>query len=184
MAEHNLTTPLSDDDVAKLKAGDSVRITGIIYGARDAAHKRMVEALERGEDLPIDLKGAVIYYAGPAPAKPGQPIGSAGPTTSYRMDAYAPKLLDLGLKGMIGKGNRGKEVIESCIKNKAVYMAATGGAGALIAKSIKKVTTVDYEDLGPEALRMYEVVDFPAIVVNDIYGNDLYEEGRKKYAVD
>lgn len=173
-----LTTPLKDEDIAKLKAGDAVSITGVIYTARDAAHARLVKLLEEGKELPFDVKGQIIYYVGPTPAKPGQAIGSAGPTTSYRMDAYAPTLLDQGLKGMIGKGARGKEVRDSMLKNKAVYFAAVGGAAALIAKSVKSSEIIAYEDLGAEAVRRLEVVDFPAIVIDDIEGNDLYEIAR------
>ena len=181
MAMKKITTPLTDESVKALKAGDSVLITGIIYTGRDAAHKRLVETLQKGEQLPVDLKGQIIYYVGPTPAKPGNPIGSAGPTTSYRMDPYAPILIAKGLKGMIGKGSRGREVIDAMKKYRAVYFGATGGAGALISKRIKKSEVVAYEDLGPEAIRRIEVEDFPVIVVNDIYGNDLYEEGKKKY---
>jgi fumarate hydratase subunit beta len=177
-----LKTPLTDADVEKLKIGDKVLITGVIYTGRDAAHKRLFDLLMAGKPLPLDLKGQVIYYVGPAPAKPGQPIGSAGPTTSGRMDAYSPKLMEIGLKGMIGKGMRKKEVIEAMKKYKAVYFAATGGAGALLAKAIKKSQPVAYEDLGPEAINRLEVVDFPVTVVNDCKGNDLYQEGMKKYA--
>jgi fumarate hydratase subunit beta len=181
MAEINLKTPLTDRDVEKLKIGDKVLLTGIIYTARDAAHKRLFDLIQAGKDLPLDIRGQVIYYVGPAPAKPGKPIGSAGPTTSYRMDAYAPKLMELGLKGMIGKGNRSAEVVAAMKKNKAVYFGATGGAGALLARSIKKAETVAYEDLGPEAIQCLEVEDFPVVVINDTKGNDLYVEGAKKY---
>lgn len=177
-----ITIPLTDEVIAKLRAGDKVTITGIIYVGRDAAHKRMIEALDKGEPLPFDLRGQIIYYMGPAPAKPGQPIGSAGPTTSYRMDPYAPRLLAEGLKGMIGKGNRSPQVREAMQKYKAVYFAVVGGAAALMAKRIKSAQVIAYEDLGPEALRRLEVEDFPAIVVNDIYGGDAYEEGKAKYA--
>ena len=177
-----LKTPLSDADVEKLKAGDKVLLNGVIYTGRDAAHKRLFDLLQGGKPLPVDLKGQVIYYVGPAPAKPGQVIGSAGPTTSGRMDAYSPKLMEMGLKGMIGKGMRKKEVVEAMKKHKAVYFAATGGAGALLAKAIKKAQVVAYEDLGPEAINRLEVEDFPVIVVNDTKGNDLYEEGMRKYA--
>ena len=177
-----LKTPLSDADVEKLKAGDKVLLNGVIYTGRDAAHKRLYDLLMEGKPLPIDVKGQVIYYVGPAPAKPGQVIGSAGPTTSGRMDAYSPKLIELGLKGLIGKGMRKKEVVEAMKKYKAVYFAATGGAGALLAKAIKKAQVVAYEDLGPEAINRLEVEDFPVIVVNDTKGNDLYEEGMRKYA--
>ena len=177
-----LKTPLTDGDVEKLKAGDKVLITGVIYTGRDAAHKRLTDLLKEGKPLPVDLKGQIIYYVGPAPAKPGHSIGSAGPTTSGRMDAYSPKLMEIGLKGMIGKGMRKKEVIEAMMKYKAVYLAATGGAGALLAKSVKKAQIVAYEDLGPEAINRLEVVDFPAIVVNDTKGNDLYQQGMAQYA--
>ena len=177
-----LTTPLSDEDVEKLNIGDKVYLNGTIYTGRDAAHKRLVDLVKEGKELPFDVKGQVIYYVGPAPAKPGKPIGSAGPTTSYRMDAYAPTLMELGMKGMIGKGNRAPEVIEAMKKHKAVYFGATGGAGALIAKSIKKAEIIAYEDLGPEAIRKLEVENFPVVVVNDTKGNDLYVEGAKKYS--
>ena len=177
-----LKTPLSDADVENLKAGDKVLITGVIYTGRDAAHKRLTDLLKEGKPLPVDLKGQIIYYVGPAPAKPGHAIGSAGPTTSGRMDAYSPKLMEIGLKGMIGKGLRKKEVIEAMKKYKAVYLAATGGAGALLAKSVKKAQIVAYEDLGPEAINRLEVVDFPVIVVNDTKGNDLYQQGMAQYA--
>ena len=176
-----LNTPLRDEDVERLKAGDRVLIRGIIYTGRDAAHKRLVELINEGKPFPFDMLGQVIYYVGPTPPKPGQPIGSAGPTTSYRMDPYAPLLIAKGLKGMIGKGSRGQEVIEAMKKYKAVYFAATGGAGALLSKRIKKSEVVAYGDLGAEAIRKLEVEDFPVIVVNDIYGNDLYVEGAKRY---
>jgi len=176
-----ITTPLTDEVIEKLRAGDKVEITGTIYVGRDAAHKRLIEALDKGEPLPFDPKGQIIYYMGPSPAPPGKPIGSAGPTTAYRMDPYTPRLLEQGLKGMIGKGNRGPEVKEALKKYKAVYFAAIGGAAALIANSIKKAEVIAYEDLGPEALRRLEVEDFPVIVVNDIYGGDAYEEGKAKY---
>lgn len=179
-----LTTPLSDDDVIKLKIGDGVLITGKILTGRDSAHKRLIELIEKGEPLPVDIKGQVIYYVGPAPAKPGYVIGSAGPTTSGRMDPYAPRLIELGLKGMIGKGVRSKEVREAMQKHKAVYFAATGGAAALIAKNIKAVKIIAYEDLGPEAIRELEVEGLPLIVANDAHGGDLYEEGMKKYRRD
>ncbi len=176
-----LTTPLKDSDVEKLKTGDTVLISGTIYTARDAAHARLVKLLEEGKELPFDPKGQIIYYVGPTPAKPGNAIGSAGPTTSYRMDPYAPKLIEVGLKGMIGKGARSEEVKEYIKEHKAVYFAAVGGAAALIAQSIKKAEVIAYDDLGAEAIRKMEVVDFPAIVINDIYGNDLYEMGQKEY---
>lgn len=176
-----IKTPLSDEDVQNLKIGDSVLITGKIYTARDAAHKRLIDLIQKGESLPFDIKGQIIYYVGPAPAKPGYVIGPAGPTTSGRCDPYTPALLSLGLKGMIGKGTRSKEVREAMEKHKAVYFAATGGAAALIAKNIKAVKIIAYEDLGPEAIRELEVEDFPVIVANDAHGGDLYEEGTKKY---
>ena len=178
-----LTTPLSDEDVIKLKAGDNVLITGVIYTARDAAHKRMIESLEKGEELPFDVKGQIIYYVGPSPAKPGRPIGAAGPTTSYRMNPYAPKLIALGLKGMIGKGKMSDEVKEYCQKYKAVYFGAVGGCGALLSQRIKKAEVIAYEDLGPEAVRRLEVEDFPVIVVYDCHGGDLEEMGVKQYRV-
>jgi fumarate hydratase subunit beta len=184
MAEIKLKTPLTDQDAEKLKIGDKVLLTGVIYTGRDAAHKRLFDLIEAGKELPIDVRGQVIYYVGPAPAKPGKPIGSAGPTTSYRMDAYAPKLMELGLRGMIGKGNRGADVVEAMKKHKAIYFGATGGAGALLARSIKKAETVAYEDLGPEAIQRLEVEDFPVVVINDTKGNDLYVEGAKKYRKD
>ncbi len=176
-----LTTPLTDEDVSKLKIGDKVLLNGTIYTGRDAAHKRLVELLEQGKELPFDVKGQVIYYVGPAPAPPGKPIGSAGPTTSYRMDPYAPALMDAGLKGMIGKGPRNKSVIDSMKKNKAVYLAAIGGAAVVVAKAIKKANVIAYEDLGTEAIRELKVEDFPCIVANDIKGNDIYNEGVEKY---
>ncbi len=176
-------TPLTDEVVASLRAGQKVLISGVIYVARDAAHKRIVEAMDAGTPLPLELQGQIIYYMGPAPAKPGQPIGSAGPTTSYRMDPYTPRLLAAGLKGMIGKGNRSQEVKDAIRKYRAVYFAATGGAGALIAKSVKKAQVIAYEDLGAEALLRLEVEDFPATVINDIYGGDAYEDGVRQYAI-
>ncbi|MBI5888068.1 MAG: Fe-S-containing hydro-lyase [Deltaproteobacteria bacterium] len=176
-----ISPPFTDADVEKLHAGDKVLISGVIYTARDAAHKRLITLLEKGEKLPFDVKGQLIYYVGPTPPRPGQVIGSAGPTTSGRMDAYTPPLLDLGLKGTIGKGLRGKEVIESMKKNKAVYFAAVGGAAALISKCIKKAEVIAYDDLGTEAVRRLEVEDFPAIVVIDSTGRDLFAEGREKY---
>jgi fumarate hydratase subunit beta len=172
---------LTEEVIEQLHAGDKVSITGVIYVGRDAAHKRMVAALDASESLPFAPQGQIIYYMGPAPAKPGDPIGSAGPTTSYRMDPYAPRMMEAGLKGMIGKGNRSVPVREAMQHHKAVYMSAIGGAGALIAKSIKKAEVIAYDDLGAEALRRLEVEDFPAIVVNDIYGDDAYEDGLKKY---
>ena len=179
--EKILKTPLNDKDVLGLKSGDSVLLTGYIYTARDAAHKRLVELLDKGEKLPFDVKGQVIYYVGPTPAKPGDPIGSAGPTTSYRMDPYAPRLLDIGLKGMIGKGLRNEEVINSIKKNCAVYFAAIGGAAALTAKCVKSAELIAYEDLGSEAIRKLYVENLPLIVVIDSKGNNFYEEGQKNY---
>lgn len=183
MAEaKKITTPLTNEVTKNLTAGDNVLISGVIYTGRDLAHKRLTDLLKKGEPLPVDLRGQIIYYVGPAPAKPGYVIGPAGPTTSYRMDAYAPQLLEYGLRGMIGKGNRGDEVKEAIKKHGGVYFAAIGGAAALIAKTIKKAEIVAYEDLGPEAIRRLEVEDFPAVVINDCRGNDLYEQGRKQYS--
>lgn len=176
-----ISTPLTDEKVKDLKAGDSILLSGVIYTARDAAHKRLVELLDAGKELPIDIKDSIIYFVGPSPTKPGYAIGSAGPTTSYRMDAYSPRLLDLGLKGMIGKGKRNKDVIDSMIKNTAVYFGAIGGAAALIARSITKCYIVAYEDLGAEAIRRLEIKDMPLTVVIDSEGNNLYEIGRKEY---
>ena len=185
MAEQiRIQTPLTEEQSRKLKAGDMVLISGKIYSARDAAHKVMTEALARGEELPIDWHDKIVYYLGPSPAKPGDPIGSAGPTTSGRMDAYTPKMLDQGIKGMIGKGSRKPEVIESMKKNGVTYFAAVGGAAALIAKSIKKYDVIAYADLGPEALAELTVEDFPAIVVIDSEGNDFYEIGQAPYRED
>lgn len=179
--EIKINTPLTEEKTRKLKAGDTVLISGTIYTARDAAHKRLVDLLDQGKDLPIDVKDAIIYYVGPTPAKPGMALGSAGPTTSYRMDPYAPRLLDIGLKGMIGKGLRNNEVIESMKRNKAVYFAAIGGAAALIGKAVKKAELVAYEDLGSEAIRKLEVENLPVVVVIDTEGNNLYEIGQKQY---
>jgi len=183
MATVNIKSPLDEETIKKLKAGDQVSISGIIYTARDAAHKRLVEALDKGEKLPFDLTNQTVYYMGPSPAKPGQVIGSAGPTTSGRMDSYAPRLMAAGLKGMIGKGNRSPAVKDAIKKYKAVYFAAIGGAGALISKSIKKAEVIAYEDLGAEAIRRLEVESFPVTVINDIYGSDLYEQGKAKYQI-
>lgn len=177
-----ITSPLTDDVIAQLHAGDRVEITGTIYVARDAAHKRLVETLERGEKLPVDVTGQIVYYMGPSPTKPGNVIGSAGPTTSGRMDRYAPRLMELGLKGMIGKGLRAQPVKDAIKKYKTVYFAATGGAAALIAQRIKQAQVIAYGELGAEALQKLEVEDFPVIVVNDIYGGDAYEDGKKQYA--
>lgn len=179
----HITTPLDEKTVESLEAGDQVFISGVIYSARDSAHKRMVEALDKGEKLPFDIKNQIVYYMGPSPAKPGHAIGSAGPTTSGRMDVYSPRLMSVGLKGMIGKGNRAQAVKDAMKKYKAVYCAAIGGAGALISKSIKKSELVAYEDLGAEAILRLEVENFPATVINDVHGNDLYEQGKAKYQV-
>lgn len=178
-----ISTPLTVEAVKELKAGDKVLISGTIYTARDAGHKKMVEQIKNGESLPFDLKDAIIYYVGPSPEKPGQVIGSAGPTTSYRMDAYAPTLLDLGLRGMIGKGDRSQAVIDSMKKNTCVYFAAVGGAAALIANTIHKNEVIAYGELGTESLKKLEVTDFPAIVVIDCEGNDLYKSEKEKYKV-
>jgi fumarate hydratase subunit beta len=174
--------PLNKKILGNLKAGDNVLLSGVLYVARDAAHRKMIEALDRGEPLPFDIKGQALYYMGPSPAPPGRVIGSAGPTTSVRMDAYTPRLLAAGLKGMIGKGVRSSEVKEAIKKYKAVYFAAVGGAGALISKTITKAEVIAYPDLGPEAILRLEVKDFPVTVINDIYGGDLYVEGKKKYS--
>ncbi len=182
MSQIRITTPLMDDIISKLRIGQQVLICGKIYTARDAAHKKMVDLLEKGEPLPIDLHGQIIYYVGPSPTKPGRVIGAAGPTTAGRMDAYTPKMLAQGLKGMIGKGKRSPEVVEAIKKHKAVYFAAIGGAAALISKSVKQAKVVAYPELGPEAIHELLVEDFPAIVVNDQYGGDLYQEGVKIYA--
>lgn len=176
-----IKTPITEEVTAGLKSGDYVYISGTIYVARDAAHKRMTEALDRGEELPIDIKDATIYYMGPSPAREGRPIGSAGPTTASRMDKYAPRLLDLGEKAMIGKGKRSKEVIDAVVRNHAVYFAAVGGAGALLSKCITKSDVICYEDLGAEAIRRIEVENFPAIVVIDRDGNNLYETAIQAY---
>ncbi|ALB48420.1 MULTISPECIES: Fe-S-containing hydro-lyase [Clostridium] len=179
--EIKLETPLNEEKIRQLKAGDSILLSGIIYSARDAAHKRLIELLYEGKELPFNIKDQVIYYVGPSPAKPGTVIGSAGPTTSYRMDAYAPKLMDIGLKGMIGKGARNGEVISSIKSNEAVYFGAIGGAAALIGKSIIKSEIIAYEDLGAEAIRKMEVKDMPLVVIIDAQGNNLYEIGQREY---
>ncbi|WP_432667492.1 Fe-S-containing hydro-lyase [Wukongibacter baidiensis] len=176
-----VTTPLTEEKLKDLRAGDTVYINGTIYTGRDAAHQRLIDTLQRGEDLPVDLTDQIIYYVGPAPAKPGQVIGSAGPTTSYRMDDLTVPLLELGLNGMIGKGSRGQNVIDGMKEHGAVYFAAIGGAGALISDSIKECEIVAYDDLGPEAIRKLKVENFPVIVVIDSEGNNLYESERKKY---
>jgi fumarate hydratase subunit beta len=181
---YHLTAPLSDEDVVQLKVGDIVYLSGVIYTARDAAHKKLIDLMDEGKELPFDVKGSVIYFVGPTPPKPGDPIGSAGPTTSYRMDSYSPRLInEMGQKGMIGKGKRNQEVIDACVKSKAIYFGATGGAGALLARQIKSAEVIAYPELGPEAIRRLEVVDFPLTVVNDTYGDDLYKIGRAKYEI-
>ncbi|QLY79500.1 Fe-S-containing hydro-lyase [Clostridium intestinale] len=176
-----IETPLTVDKVKDLNAGDIVLLSGEIFTARDAAHKRLIELIDKNEKLPLELQDAIIYYVGPTPPKPGEVIGSAGPTTSYRMDSYTPKLLDLGLKGMIGKGLRGKEVIDSMVKNRCIYFGAIGGAAALMAKCIKKSELIAYEDLGAEAIRKLWVEDMPLVVVIDSSGNNLYQIGQKEY---
>ena len=177
----SVKAPLSREEAKKLKAGDSCLISGVIYTARDAAHKRLCELVEQGKPLPLDVKDGIIYFVGPTPAKPGQAIGSAGPTTSYRMDAYSPTLIAEGLTGMIGKGKRGPEVVDAMKKHGAVYFGAIGGCGALLSKCIKKAEVIAYDDLGAEAIRRLEVEDFPVIVIIDSEGNNLYETGRKAY---
>lgn len=180
--DKHITTPITEEVTAELHSGDYAYISGTIYVARDAAHKRLMEVLDKGEELPFPIKDAAIYYMGPSPAREGRPIGSAGPTTASRMDKYAPRLLDLGQKAMIGKGKRTQEVIDAVVRNKAVYFAAVGGAGALLSKCIKKSELVCYEDLGAEAILKLEVEDFPVIVVVDSEGNNLYETAIKEYA--
>lgn len=179
--DRQIHTPITEEIAQELHAGDYVYLSGSIYVARDAAHKRMMEALEAGEGLPIDIENATIYYMGPSPAREGRPIGSAGPTTASRMDKYAPRLLDLGQKAMIGKGKRTKEVLDAIVRNKGVYFAAVGGAGALLSKCIQKSTLICYEDLGAEAILELEVKDFPVVVVADCQGNNLYETAILKY---
>ena len=181
MATIKVTAPLTREKARELKAGDSVLLSGVIYTARDAAHKRLCELVAAGKELPIDIKDSVIYFVGPTPARPGEVIGSAGPTTSYRMDAYSPTLIGLGQTGMIGKGKRGPEVIDAMKEHGAVYFGAIGGCGALLSKCIKKAEIIAYEDLGAEAIRRLEVEDFPVIVVIDSEGNNLYETGRQAY---
>jgi fumarate hydratase subunit beta len=183
MATYHLTTPLTSEDTKQLNAGDVVYLTGVLYTARDAAHKRLVELLEKGEELPFDLEGSVIYFVGPTPPKPGDPIGSAGPTTSYRMDSFSPTMLKHGSKGMIGKGKRNQAVIDACVEYDGIYFGATGGAGALLGKQIKSAEVIAYPELGPEAVRRLEVEDFPVTVINDTHGNDLYQMGREQYEV-
>ena len=182
MAEYNLETPISEEDARKLKAGDKVSLTRIVYTARDAAHKRLVDLIEAGDELPMPLEGHIIYYVGPAPTPPGKAIGSAGPTTSYRMDPYTPLLIEHGMRGMIGKGERSDEVVSAMKKHGAVYFAATGGAAALISKRITSAEVVAYEDLGAEAIRKLEVENFPVIVAQDSEGGNIYKEGQEKYA--
>ena len=179
--DRTITAPIDRETLKSLHAGDYVYISGTIYTARDAAHKRMIETLDEGRELPLDMKDNVIYYMGPSPARQGRPIGSAGPTTASRMDKYAPTLLDLGLKGMIGKGRRSQAVKDAIVRNKAVYFAAIGGAGALLSQRIKSSEVIAYDDLGTEAIRRLEVEDFPVIVVIDSEGTDLYEQAAKKY---
>lgn len=174
MAKYSLTTPLTDADIEKLRAGDVVMLSGVIYSGRDAAHKKLVDLLDAGQPLPFDLKGASIYYVGPSPAPPGRPIGAAGPTTSYRMDAYAPRLISLGLKASIGKGKRNDEVKKAMQDHKAVYFGATGGAGALLSKCITASKVIAFDELGPEAVREMTVKDFPLLVINDAFGGELY----------
>ena len=176
-----ITAPLSREEARKLKSGDSVLISGVIYTARDAAHKRLCELADKGQELPLDIRDSIIYYVGPTPAKEGQAIGSAGPTTSYRMDAYSPTLIRLGETGMIGKGKRGPEVIAAMKEHGAVYFGAIGGCGALLSKCIKKAEVIAYDDLGAEAIRRLEVEDFPVVVVIDSEGNNLYEKGKADY---
>ncbi len=177
----NIELPLTNEKIKNLKAGDNITITGKIYTARDAAHKRMTDTLKNGEKLPFDIDGSTIYYVGPCPAKPGEIIGSCGPTTSYRMDAYAPELIKLGLKGMIGKGLRSDEVKKACVKYGCVYFGAIGGAGALLSRCVKKSEIIAYDDLGTEAIRCLEVENFPVTVIIDVCGNDLYEIGKKMF---
>ena len=179
--EKKIVLPLTDDVIKELRAGDSVLLTGMMYVARDAAHRRMVDTLDRGQELPFNISGQTLYYMGPSPAPPGKVIGSAGPTTSSRMDVYTPRLIEQGLKGMIGKGMRSQQVKEAIMKFRAVYFGAVGGAGAVISRSIRKAEVIAYDDLGAEAVRKIEVQDFPAVVVNDIYGADLYEDGKARY---
>ena len=180
--ERHISAPINREETKDLRAGDYVYITGVIYSARDAAHKRMDEALNEGRELPLDIENQMIYYMGPSPAREGRPIGSAGPTTASRMDKYAPRLLDLGLGAMLGKGKRTPEVLNAIVRNKAVYFATVGGAGALISKCIKKAEVIAYDDLGAEAIRRLEVENLPAIVVVDSEGNNLYETAIKEFA--
>jgi len=181
MAEHKLKTPLTEKDIRKLKIGDKVLLSGTVYTARDAAHLRMIETIKKGKKLHFSLKNQVIYYSGPTPSRPGRIIGSAGPTTAGRMDSFTPKLLAKGLKGMIGKGKRGSEVIKALKKHKAVYFAAPGGAGALLSHYIKSAKVIAYKELGTEAVRKLEIENFPLIVANDTFGGDIFEKGVKKW---
>jgi len=183
MATYKLTTPLTAEDTKQLVAGDTVLISGTIFTARDAAHARLVALIEKGEELPFDLEGSVIYFVGPTPPKPGDPIGSAGPTTSYRMDSFSPTMLKNGSKGMIGKGKRSQEVKDACVEYDGIYFGATGGAGALLGKKISSAEVIAYPELGPEAVRKITVEDFPVTVVNDTQGNDIYQMGREQYEV-
>ena len=182
--DRKITVPLSEEVAKELKSGDYVYLTGVIYTARDAAHKRMYEALQAGKSLPLDIKGNIIYYMGPSPAREGRPIGSAGPTTASRMDKYTPALLDLGMRGMIGKGKRTKDVVNAVVRNGAVYFAAVGGAGALLSQRIKSSEVIAYDDLGTEAIRKLEIEDFPVVVVIDSEGNNLYETAIEEYRRD
>ena len=183
MAEYTLTTPLKKEDTEKLKAGDIVYLNGTLFTARDAAHKKLVDLIEAGEELPFNLEGSVIYFVGPTPPKPNEPIGSAGPTTSYRMDSFSPTMLKNGSLGMIGKGKRNQEVKDACKKYSGIYFGATGGAGALLGKKITSAEVIAYPELGPEAVRKITVKDFPVTVINDTHGADLYQMGREKYEV-
>jgi len=184
MTPKKVTLPLTDEALNDLHAGDNLLLTGIMYAGRDAAHKRLIEALDKDKPLPFNLKSQTLYFMGPTPARSGRPIGAAGPTTSGRMDSYSPRLIAQGLKGMVGKGMRSQAVKDAMKKHKAVYFAAVGGAGALISRCIKKAEVVAYEDLGAEALLRLEVEDFPVTVINDIYGGDLYQEGKTKYRIE
>lgn len=182
--DRKITVPLSEEVAKELRSGDYVYLPGVIYTARDAAHKRMYEALQAGKSLPLDIKGNIIYYMGPSPAREGRPIGSAGPTTASRMDKYTPALLDLGMRGMIGKGKRTKDVVDAVVRNGAVYFAAVGGAGALLSQRIKSSEVIAYDDLGTEAIRKLEIEDFPVVVVIDSEGNNLYETAIEEYRRD
>ncbi len=183
MAEYTFTTPITEEQTRKLQAGDIVYLNGEIFTARDAAHKKLVDLIEAGEELPFDLEGSIIYFVGPTPPKPGEPIGSAGPTTSYRMDSYSPTMLKNGSKGMIGKGKRNQDVKDACKEYGGIYFGATGGAGALLGKKITAAEVIAYPELGPEAVRKITVKDFPVTVINDTHGADLYQMGREEYEV-